>query len=146
MNLSFPKYVDKYLRHIRIELFSFLFSYDPKGFFHRHQFLITTFGCHGIKRICHAQNPRSQWNIFSCDPAWISFSIIPLMMTDDCRNYIIQRWKVTDNIDRCLYMPFDDLIFFICQFSLFIEYILRNTDFTDIISKTWIPFFPLCFT
>ena len=39
---SFPKYVDKYLRHIRIELFSFLFSYDPKSFFRWHQFFITT--------------------------------------------------------------------------------------------------------
>ena len=57
-------------------------------------------------------------------------------MTDDRRDNIIQRRKMADNVNGCFHMPFDDLIFFICQTSRFIQYIFRNSDFSNVMKQS----------
>lgn len=72
-NTAMIQAFNKLTYQVRIKLSACILKKLLPCYFNRKCFFITSFGCHGIKRICHAQNPRSQWNIFSCDPARISF-------------------------------------------------------------------------
>ena len=56
-------------------------------------------------------------------------------MTDNRRDNIIQRRKVTDDPDGRFHMTFHDLILFIRKLAFFIQDVLRDPDLSNIMKK-----------
>ena len=135
LNYAIPNQAYKDGNQLRVKLPAGLFLQDRQCLFCGIRLLIGAFGNHGVKGIRYAENPSAKGDILSSDAAGISTAVPTLMMSDNCGNYIIQRWQMADDPNGILHMRLHDLVFRWSQSPRFVENVLRNTDFTNIVEQ-----------
>jgi len=93
---------------------------------------------HCRETVCRGNDPRAQRNIIALQPQRISLSVITLVVikhhfADPRGSNFLNR---TENRGPDLRMPADEQPFFLIQTAAFVQKMIRNADFSDVMKMS----------
>src|SRR5687767_7460314 len=112
-----------------------MFGHELDGVLEREGRFVDSLCGEGVEGIRDGSDPPFHGNRFSFQLAWISIAIPTFMVSpgDRCRNFEDFRIRSAEDTITDLSMLRDDGELLRCEFAWLQEYMVRRTDFSDVV-------------